>query len=355
MSPLPDPSPQQRSRRQSGRRSRWLSGRVALAGAALLVAPLAMTACSDSGGSSGSSGTSGPQAGGATCTPQKGDQLVVLADDKKSQNSDNIVPVVKTTVARPPLTDALNAVSKALSQSELQGLNRAVTVDRTDPPTAANDFVTRLKIGDGLTGGSGKIVVAAAGFSESEILANVYANVLKKAGFDSSVQKLATREVLEPALESGEVQVTPEYAATLTTFLAGKANQNDKQPSNQIDQTLSVLRPLAQARGLTVLDPAEATDQNAFAVTKTTADTLGVKTLSDLAAKCPGGITFGGPAECPQRPFCQPALEKTYGLKITQFSALDADGPITRTKLKQGGVLLAEVFSSDADVVSAGG
>jgi osmoprotectant transport system substrate-binding protein len=161
--------------------------------------------------------------------------------------------------------------------------------------------------------------------------------------------------VLEPALESGEVQVTPEYAATLTTFLAGKTNQTDKQPSNDINQTMSVLRPLAESRGLTVLDPAEATDQNAFAVTKTTADSLGVKTLSDLAAKCPGGITFGGPPECPQRPFCQPALEKTYGLKITQFTALDADGPITRTKLKQGGVLLAEVFSSDADVVSAQG
>src|SRR4051794_4252745 len=332
-----------------------LRGRLVLATAALAVAPLTLTACSDSGGNSG--GGSSPQASGApaACTAKAGDQLVVLADDKKSQNSDNVVPVVKTDAAKPPLTDALNAVSKALTQDELQGLNRAVSVDRTAPDQAANDFVTRLNIGNGLSGGSGKIVVASAGFSESEVLANVYANVLKKAGYDTSVQKLATREVLEPALESGEVQVTPEYAATLTTFLADKAKQPDKQPSHDIDQTMSVLRPLAESRGLTVLDPAEATDQNAFAVTKTTADSLGVKTLSDLAAKCPGGITFGGPPECPQRPFCQPALEKTYGLKITQFTALDADGPITRTALKQGNVLLGEVFSSDADVVSAGG
>ena len=338
----------------SSLRRHLLLGRVALAGAALLVAPLAMTACSDSGGNSGGSGTKA-SGGAAACTPKSGDQLVVLSDDKKSQNSDNVVPVVKTSVAKPPLTDALNQVSKALSQAELQGLNRAVTVDRTDPATAAQDFVTRLKVGDGLSGGSGKIVVAAAGFSESEVLANVYAVVLKKAGYDTSVQKLTSREVLEPALESGEVQVTPEYAATLTTFLAGKANKPDVMPSNQIDQTMAALRPLAESRGLTVLDPAEATDQNAFAVTKATADSLGVKTLSDLAAKCGGGVTFGGPPECPQRPFCQPALEKTYGLKITQFSALDADGPITRTKLKSGGVLLAEVFSSDADVVSASG
>jgi osmoprotectant transport system substrate-binding protein len=353
MSPLPNLSARRAPAGRSLSERLGRSGRVALAGAALLVAPLAMTACSDSGGSSGSS--SAPQAGGAgACAPKSGDQLVVLNDDKKSQNSDNIVPVVKTTVAKPPLTDALNAVSKALSQDELQGLNRAVTVDRTDPASAAQDFVTRLKIGDGLSGGSGKIVVAAAGFSESEVLANVYAAALKKAGFDTSVQKLNSREVLEPALESGEVQVTPEYAATLTSFLAGKAKSN-VQPSNEITQTTAVLKPLAEARGLTVLDPAAATDQNAFAVSKATAESLGIKSLSDLASKCAGGVTFGGPPECPQRPFCQPALEKTYGLKITQFQSLDPDGPLTRQALKSGKVALAEVFSSDADVVSAGG
>ena len=91
--------------------------------------------------------------------------------------------------------------------------------------------MTRLKIGDGLTGGSGKIVVAAAGFSESEVLANVYANVLKKAGYDTSVQKLTSREVLEPALESGEVQVTPEYAATLTSSWPARRTSRTSSPA----------------------------------------------------------------------------------------------------------------------------
>jgi osmoprotectant transport system substrate-binding protein len=334
------------------RRLRPLGGPRPLgpAGAVLLAVLLALTACSGGG--------SGPPTGTASasgCSAEPGDQLVVLADDRKSQNSDNLVAVVRTSVAKPPLTDALDAVSAALSQDELQGLNRAVSVDRSDPATAANDFITRLKVGHGLSGGRGRIVVASAGFSESTVLANVYAAVLKKAGFDTSVQVLKSREVLEPALESGAVQVTPEYAATLTSFLAEKAKRTDARPSNDIRTTMSVLRPLAESRGLTVLDPAEATDQNAFAVTKATADGLGVQTLTELAARCGGGVTFGGPPECPQRPFCQPALEQSYGLKITQFQPLDADGPITRAKLKAGGVLLAEVFSSDADVVTAGG
>ena len=121
-----------------------------------------------------------------------------------------------------------------------------MTVDRPPTRRAAQDFVNRLGLRTDSSGGSGKIVVAAAGFSESDVLANVYANVLKKAGYDARVQKLTSREVLEPALESGEVQVTPEYAATLTTFLAGKASDR-RQPSNEINQTMAVLRPAGRA------------------------------------------------------------------------------------------------------------
>ena len=68
--------------------------------------------------------------------------------------------------------------------------------------------------------------------------------------------------------------------------------------------------------------PSAAADQNAFAVTKAFADKYGVKTLSDFAAKCSGAATvLGGPAECPQRPFCQPGLEKTYGIQSVSSPA----------------------------------
>jgi osmoprotectant transport system substrate-binding protein len=280
---------------------------------------------------------------------------VTLTDDRRSQNSDNVVPVVRRAASSAPLTTALDRVSRALSQDELLGLNRAVSLDGTDPATAARNFLQRRGLTVGLDGGSGPVVVAAVGFSESRVLAAVYAAVLNATGYRASVRVFRDREALQPALQRGEAQVTPEYAATLTDYLAGKMGASDRGPSNEIDRTMAVLRPLAAARGLTVLDPALADDQNAFAVTKATSDALGVRTLSDLAAKCSGGVTLGGTPECPRRPFCQPALEQTYGLRITRFSALDSDGPITRQALRQGRVLTAEVFSSDADVVSASG
>jgi osmoprotectant transport system substrate-binding protein len=73
-----------------------------------------------------------------------------------------------------------------------------------------------------------------------------------------------------------------------------------------------------------------------------------VKTLSDLSAKCTSGLVLGGPPECPDRPFCQPGLESTYGLKFDSFSALDAGGPLSKTALKTGKVNITLVFSSDA-------
>ena len=74
----------------------------------------------------------------------------------------------------------------------------------------------------------GSITVGAANFAESTLLANMFAEVLKKAGYTTSVKQLTTREVYEPALEKGDdIQAFPEYAATLTEFL----NKKDKGPN----------------------------------------------------------------------------------------------------------------------------
>ena len=95
--------------------------------------------------------------------------------------------------------------------------------------------------------------------------------------------------------------------------------------------------------------PSAAQDQNAFAVTKAFADKYGVRTLSDLAAKCSGKATvLAGPPECPQRPFCQPGLEKTYELSMPARSPRSTQGgPQTKNALKTGTISVGLVFSSD--------
>lgn len=332
------------------------SSRTSLA-AALAALPLLLAGCSDSGTDTASPApaASSSAGGGAdtVCEPVAGEELVALADDAKLQASDNIVPVVRTDKVTEPLRTALEKVSGALTQEALLALNRATDVERVQPAQAAVGFVEEQGLAEGLSGGSGPIRVVAANFSENQTLANVYAEVLKAAGFDATVVQLTNREVYEAALEAGDVDVVAEYAATLTDFLNKKANgaTAESVASGEIEQTMAALRPLAEARGLTALAPADATDQNAFAVTKAFADQHGLASLSDLGEKCGGGVTLGGPPECPERSYCQPGLESTYALTVTSFTTLDAGGPLSKNALKTGKVAVALVFSSDASLV----
>lgn len=307
---------------------------------------LTLTAC---GGSSGVQ--SAPGASKDPNASSAGSELVVLADDLNLQTADNIVPVVSAKVATPALETALNKVTADLTTDKLVALNKQADVDRKTPAVVAKSYVEENKLAEGLSGGSGSIVIGAANFSENQILANVFAEVLNAAGFQARVKPVTSRDVYGPALERGELQVMAEYAGTFTEYFNKKANGANATPlaSGDVDKTVTALRELAGKKGLKILEPAEAADQNAFAVTKTFAQANNLTKLSDLKG-FQGKLVLGGPPECPTRPFCQPGLESTYGLSFDSFVSLDAGGPLTKTALKTGKVQLGLVFSSDGSL-----
>lgn len=318
--------------------------------AALAAAALVLTACG-----SGDSTADGTKDSPSKAASSAGNELVVLTDDQHLQTVDNIVPVVQAKIDTPALETALNGVTKQLTTDELVGLNKQADVERKTPPNVAKAYVEDKGLAKGLSGGSGKVVVGAANFSENQILANIFVEVLKAAGFDASVKPVTSRDIYGPALERGQLQVMPEYVGTLTEYFNKQANGADAAPaaSSDLQQTVTALRGFAEKKGLKVLEPAEAADQNAFAVTKTFAEDNDLHTLSDLK-NYKGDLVLGGPPECPTRPFCQVGLEKTYGLHFSGFVALDAGGPLTKTALKQGKVQLGLVFSSDGSLTPAG-
>ena len=316
---------------------------------------LLLAAC----GESGSSGTQPKSettttAGGAqgqACEAVPGDELVALEDDKQLQTVDNVIPAVNAEASSDQLIQALDAVSAALTTDQLIALNRQTDIERQTSPNVAKEFFESEGIGDGIDGGgSGKIVIGAFNFSESQTLANLYAEASRAAGFDATVKTVGNREVVEPALEKGELDVVPEYVGTLTEFINKAENGADAEPvaSGDLDATVQELRGLGEQVGLVFGEPSQAADQNAFAVTQGFADEYGVTTLSELAEACSSGLVLGGPPECPERPFCQPGLEETYGLTFDSFSSLDAGGPLTKTALQQGKITVGLVFSSDA-------
>lgn len=328
--------------------------RTLLLTAAVVAAAGLTTGC----GKAGSSGTQAPATGasGAGCAPVAGNQLVVLTDDKHLQTVDNIVPAINAKASNPSLVAALDKVSASLDTQKLIALNKSVDVDRKTPQVAASTFAQDNNLTAGIAKGpGGKITIGAANFSENQTLAELYKIALGAAGYDVTVQQIGNRELYEPALERGEIQVVPEYAGTLTEFLNKKVNGASAAPlaSGDLDKTMSALTGLGNKVGLTFGKPSAAADQNAFAVTTAFANQHGVKTLSDFAAKCAGKATvLGGPPECPQRPFCQPGLQQTYGMSFGQFIPLDAGGPQTKNALKTGTISIGLVFSSDGSLAT---
>ncbi|MCB0916338.1 MAG: ABC transporter substrate-binding protein [Actinobacteria bacterium] len=209
------------------------------------------------------------------------------------------------------------------------------------------------------SGGSGgdseSITIATTNFSETTLLANMYQQILESKGVSASIKELTTREVIIPALESGEIQATPEYLGSFTEFINRQVNGPDapQLATGDAAATYEAAKPLAEQQGIALLTPSPAQDQNAFAVTSEFAKANNLKTLSDLAAYSQTNpVNLGGPPECPQRPFCQPGLEETYGMKIASFTPLDAGGPLTVQALTQGKINVGLVFSSSGSITS---
>ena len=197
------------------------------------------------------------------------------------------------------------------------------------------------------------VVIGSAPFSESVIVANMYAGALQNEGYQVIVRKnLGQREIYLPALEKGGAQdgidLVPEYVGTLLEFV----NKNAGEASGDLDASVAKLRTRLDERGLTALNPSPAADQNAFAVTRATADRLRLKKLSDITPAVASNLTLGAGPECQTRPFCQPGLEKTYGLKFKAFRTLDSGGPRTMEALASGDIDIGLVFSSDGGVIA---
>ncbi|MFD7617097.1 ABC transporter substrate-binding protein [Streptomyces sp. NPDC059802] len=181
-------------------------------------------------------------------------------------------------------------------------------------------------------GDSKHLTIGSAGFTESDLLAQMYALLLDRAGYSTKIISVTNREIYEPALESGQIDVVPEYAATFADWLNAKKNGADATPvgSPDLAATMKALRALAAPRGLIVLDPGRAVDQNAFAVAARYASAHRLRTLGDLGrSRLPVRLAAGD--ECVQRPYCAPGLKKTYGIRIT---AVDPKG-VGTTQAKQ--------------------
>jgi osmoprotectant transport system substrate-binding protein len=199
------------------------------------------------------------------------------------------------------------------------------------------------------------LTVGGGDFTEMLIMEAMYGQLLAKAGFQVRYQTSDSRAVYAKALESGAVDVVPEYAATMAEFLNREIHgpKATLVASSDPVRTVAVLRKLAKRRGLAVLDPSQAANQNGFAVTASYAKEQKVTTLSELAAQG-APLVLAGSRECPKRPFCQLGLQRVYGLKFSSDLPLGFGSAETKQAVLDGRAGLALVGTTDGTLGSLG-
>jgi osmoprotectant transport system substrate-binding protein len=194
---------------------------------------------------------------------------------------------------------------------------------------------------------SDTITVGSANFPESQLLAEIYAAALTKAGAKVSKKlNIGSRETYIPALKDGSIDLIPEYTGVLLQYFDKSAT------ATSADDVYAALQK-ALPRGLSVLDKSAAEDKDAIVVTKETADKYNAKSLADLAPHC-GDLVIGAAPEFQKRPDGVPGLQKNYNCTFKDFKSLDADGPLTVAALSQNTVQAADMFTTDSTIQKNG-
>jgi osmoprotectant transport system substrate-binding protein len=195
------------------------------------------------------------------------------------------------------------------------------------------------------------IKIGSDGFYEAKLMAEIYAQALEAKGYtaDRTGIGIGARKVSAPALESGQIDLKPEYIGSgLAFYAAGKQTGDPKANQTELQTVLST-----KGGGITVLDYSPAADQNAFVVRPETATQFKLAKLSDVAA-VQAQLKFGVATDCPTNPVCAKALKDAYGIDVSKAKLLAAcDTPMVQA-LKGKTIDVGELCSTQPDIAVNG-
>ena len=198
----------------------------------------------------------------------------------------------------------------------------------------------------------GPIIIGSQQYYSNEIIAELYAQMMEKMGLTVTRQyQIGQREVYLPELEAGKIHVIPEYGGNLLEYYS-KTSASGSPTAATVSRTAgdtasiqdTLLRTLPHS--LTVLNPAEATDQDSLTVTKATAQAHSLTSIGDLAS-LGRSVTIAANSEFATRPYGPKGLKAVYGVDASVTPVEDSGGPLTVKALTDGTVDVADIYSSD--------
>ena len=201
-----------------------------------------------------------------------------------------------------------------------------------------------LDLGD--SSSDSAITIGSQGTPESEMLAQIYGQVLVQAGYTVDYNlAIGERDVFLPALASGTIDLVPDYAGTLLYGV-----RPDSRSTSTAD-VIATLPPVLDSLGLRILSASEAEGGNALVVTPQFSVSNNVVAIGDLAV-LNGAFTLGANPEFETSAFGRSGLESVYGVSGFAFTPIDDNGgPTTVAELLNNSVQVADVSVTNPAIV----
>lgn len=188
------------------------------------------------------------------------------------------------------------------------------------------------------------IVISCQQYYSNEIIAELYAQSLEKAGFKIKRDyQIGQREVYLPEMEAGRIDVIPEYSGNLLQYFD---NGNPATSPEEIETALAAVLP----EGIRILASAEATDQDSYTVTRAMSEQHQLSEIGDLA-KLGRTIKVGANSEAATRPYGAEGLKALYGVEAEFIGIEDSGGPLTVEALVRGDVDAADIYTASPAIL----
>jgi glycine betaine/choline ABC-type transport system substrate-binding protein len=194
-----------------------------------------------------------------------------------------------------------------------------------------------------------ELTIGSKNFDEQFILGEIYAQALEAAGYTVNTDlNLGSEQIALRALQQGEVDAYPEYTSTALTAFFGFAPEDvPGDPQQAYEESQDEF----ESEGLVAFPPTPFSSANAVGTLTSTADDLGLQSISDLEGQSEDLILAGSP-ECRQRIDCLAGLEQYYGLTFREFTPVDIE--LRYEVLDQGDADLSILFTTDGQLAQSG-
>jgi osmoprotectant transport system substrate-binding protein len=193
-------------------------------------------------------------------------------------------------------------------------------------------------------GGGDTVSVGSKDFTEQLIIGEMYALMLEESGFTVDRKlNLGGTPVAQSAIESGEIDLYPEYTGTALLTVLKLPVSSDQQA------VYDTVKQAYQDRfDLVWLDPAPMNNTQALAMTEAQAEALDIRTISDFVAQA-SNLVLIGPPEFEVREDGLPGLQSAYGeFALKGYKAVDAG--LRYKGLVDGEADVAVAFGTDGEI-----